>query len=44
MTMNAEGPVFLDTNVLIRYDILETPEHASVRQAVRALIAHNCTL
>lgn len=40
----ANSPVFLDTNVLVRYDILETPEHPQVRQAVRELLSNNCTL
>lgn len=37
-------PVFLDTNILIRYDIIETPEHQQIRQAITSLIHENCTL
>ncbi len=44
MTTNAKVPVFLDTNILIRYDVLETPEHQQVRQAVKTLLERDCTL
>ena len=44
MTMIDNTPVFLDTNILIRYDILETPEYQQVRQAVKTLIERHCTL
>jgi predicted nucleic acid-binding protein len=29
---------------LIRYDVLETPEHQQIRLAVKTLIQNNCTL
>lgn len=44
MMMSADTPVFLDTNILVRYDVLEMPEHPAVRQAITRLIAHNCPL
>lgn len=44
MTMSDNVPVFLDTNILVRYDVLETPEHQQVRQALRTLIERNCAL
>ena len=43
-TLNADTPVFLDTNILLRYDILETPEHAQVREAVKTLLEAECVL
>lgn len=43
-TLQAKTPVFLDTNIVLRFDILETPEHQAVREGVAHLIAWDCTL
>jgi predicted nucleic acid-binding protein len=42
MTTNAD--VFCDTNVVIRLNIVETPEHARVKAAIRRLLADGNTL
>lgn len=44
MKLGTKTPVFLDTNILLRYDILETPEHQQVRSAVKTLIEWDCQL
>lgn len=31
-------PIFLDTNILLRYSIVEAPEHARIRLAVERLL------
>lgn len=37
-TMAANPAIFLDTNILLRFNIVEMPEHAQVRLAVERLI------
>ena len=37
-------PVFLDTNVFLRHNIVETPEHVAVRAAIERLINDECIL
>ncbi len=44
IALEAKTPVFLDTNILLRYDILETPEHKQVRDAIQMLIHWDCSL
>jgi predicted nucleic acid-binding protein len=44
MMMKPEPPVFIDTNILLRYDVRETPEHAQVRHAVRSILERGSAL
>lgn len=37
--MDDKPPVFLDTNIILRWNIAEAPQHASVREAVTLLIS-----
>jgi len=44
MTLVSSVPVFLDTNVFLHYNIIETPEHRTARAAVQRLVLASCTL
>lgn len=37
--MEDKSPVFLDTNIILRWNIAEAPQHATVREAVALLIS-----
>ncbi len=38
MMMGAKKPIFLDTNIVLRYNTLEMPGHERVRLAVEKLL------
>lgn len=42
--MTDDRAVFLDTNILLRYNVVETPEHQQVRLAVERLIQSGAVL
>lgn len=42
--MAADNSVFLDTNIVLRYNVVEAPDHSKVRSAVENLLSERAQL